>query len=212
MLLWSVRMVVLVGLPAAVALILLAEPMLTTLFQYGEMLSTDVAMASYSLQAYALGLLAFMLVKVLATGYFAQEDTKNPVRIGIYAMVTNMVLNLVFVLLFHLLWQIGHVGLALATSASACLNAALLYRGLRRSEQMPSMCLLRPFFLQVVLGLALMSLALVVGTSYWSTWTDWSAWHRIWRLAVLCLLGGGLYLFGLVVAGARPRDFQMRSA
>lgn len=212
MLLWSVRMVVLVGLPAAVALILLAEPILTTLFQYGEMFAADIAMASYSLKAYALGLLAFMLVKVLATGYFAREDTKTPVRIGIYALITNMVLNLVFVLLFHLLWQIGHVGLALATSASACLNAGMLYQGLRRSGQIPSLRVLQPFFLQVTLGLVLMSLILVVGTSYWSTWADWSPWHRIWRLGVLCVLGGGFYLFGLLVAGARPRDFQMRSA
>jgi len=212
MLIWSVRMVILIGLPAAVALILLAEPILTTLFQYGEMGARDVAMASFSLQAYALGLLAFMLVKVLATGYFAREDTKTPVRVGIYAMVANMGLNLILVLLFHSLWQIGHVGLALATSASACLNAGLLYRGLRRTEQIPSIRVLRPFILQVALGLALMSLVLIAGTSYWNTWSDWSVWQRIWRLAALCSAGGGLYLIGLLVTGARLRDFQMRSA
>ena len=113
---WAMRSVLLIGLPAALALILLAEPILITLFQYGALTPTDVDMASLSLRAYSLGLIAFMLIKILAPGYYARKDTATPVKIGIIAMAANMVMNLAFVL--PLLWyfNVGHVGLALATS------------------------------------------------------------------------------------------------
>lgn len=212
MLIWSVRMVALVGVPATFALILLAQPILTTLFQYGEMQMADVSMASLSLSAYAIGLLAFMLVKVLATGYFAREDTRTPVRIGVYAMAANMILNIIFVFLFHYFWHVGHVGLALATSGSACLNAALLYRGLRHAGQIPALAVLKKFAGQLLVGIALMSLVLGLGGQYWDSWSDWGAWSRVWRLMVLCVLGGGSYFLGLYVTGARIKDFQMRSA
>ena len=116
---WAVRGVLLIGVPAALALMLLAEPILVTLFQYGALTPHDIDMAALSLRAYSAGLVAFMLVKILAPGFYAREDTATPVRIGIIAMVANMVMNLLFVL--PLLWyfNIGHVGLALATSCSA---------------------------------------------------------------------------------------------
>ncbi|HAU14322.1 MAG TPA: murein biosynthesis integral membrane protein MurJ, partial [Gammaproteobacteria bacterium] len=123
---WAVRMVLLIGLPAALALVVLAAPLLVTLFQYGEFSAADVDRASLSLQAYGAGLLGFMLVKVLAPGYFARQDTKTPVKVGIKAMVANMVFNLALIV------PLAHVGLALATSLSALLNAFLLWLGLRR--------------------------------------------------------------------------------
>ena len=212
MLIWAIRMVLVVGLPAALALIILAEPILTTLFQYGQMQAADISMASYSLMAYSLGLLAFMLIKVLATGYFAREDTKTPVKIGIIAMVANMLLNLVFVLIFHFYWQIGHVGLALATSGSALLNAALLYRGLRSQGHIQSLGILKGYLLQVSIGLILMVIVLLVGNLYWTDWSNWSVWQRSLRLMALCLGGGAIYLIGLYLAGLRLKDFQMKSA
>ena len=212
MLIWSIRMVVVIGLPATVALILLADPILITLFQSAQMHSSDIAMASLSLKAYAIGLLAFMLVKVLATGYFAREDTKTPVRIGIYAMVTNMVLNIIFVLLFHHFWQIGHVGLALATSGSACLNAWLLYRGLRVAEKIPSLSILKGFAIQVLVGIGLMSAVLIFANSNWQGWSDWDVWSRVWRVLVLCFGGAGCYFVGLYLSGLRVKDFKMHSA
>ena len=108
---------------------LLAEPILITLFQYGELQMRDVEMSSLSLRAYTLGLIPFMLIKILAPGFYARQDTKTPVRIGIIAMVSNMVMNIAFVVPLHHYWQIGHAGLALATAGSAWLNAGLLYRG-----------------------------------------------------------------------------------
>src|SRR5690606_22132064 len=106
--------------PAALALALLAEPLLISLFHYGAMTDNDIVMASMSLRAYALGLVAFMLIKVLAPGFFARHDTKTPVKVGIIAMVANMVFNLI------LIWPLAHAGLALATALSAFLNAGML--------------------------------------------------------------------------------------
>lgn len=124
---WAMRMVLLIGVPAALALILLAEPLLTTLFQYGQMTPHDVQMSALSLRAYAFGLVAFMMIKILAPGFFARQDTSTPVRIAMFAMVANMVMNLM------LIWPLAHAGLALATSLSAFMNAGLLLRGLMRA-------------------------------------------------------------------------------
>ena len=121
---WALRMILLIGLPSAIALFMLAEPLLVTLFGYGSMTERDIVMAGQSLRAYSCGLLAFMLIKVLAPGYFARQDVKTPVKIAIIAMVANMVFNLV------LIFPFAHVGLAAATSMSAFLNAGLLLYGL----------------------------------------------------------------------------------
>ena len=117
---WAIRVVLLLGVPAALALAVLAEPFLITLFHYGAMTDNDIQMAAMSLRAYAFGLVAFMLIKVLAPGFFARQDTKTPVKVGIIAMVANMLFNLL------LIWPLAHAGLALATALSAFLNAGLL--------------------------------------------------------------------------------------
>jgi putative peptidoglycan lipid II flippase len=132
---WALRMVLMIAMPAAAALILLAEPILATLFLYGDVMTPrDMTMATYSLRAYSLGLVAFMLIKVLAPGFFARQDMRTPVRIGVISMVANMFLNLLFVLPLHHYWQVGHVGLALATSVSAFLNAVMLCLALRKKQ------------------------------------------------------------------------------
>ena len=123
---WALRWVFIIATPAAIGLVYLSEPILITLFQYGEFSANHAHQASLSLKAYALGLLPFIFIKILAPGYYARQDTKTPVKIGIIAMVSNMVLNIILML------QFAHVGLALATSLSAGLNSYLLYRGLRK--------------------------------------------------------------------------------
>ena len=112
--------------PATVALVMLSDELIATLFFHGVMESRDVFMAGASLAAYGAGLAGHMLVKVLAPGYFARQDMISPVRFGVIAMVANMGLNLIFI------WHFKHVGLAIATTISAFLNAALLYSGLRK--------------------------------------------------------------------------------
>ncbi len=107
---WALRLVLLIGIPAALALAVIAEPLLATLFNHGEFSANDVLRSGESLRAYSAGLVAFMLIKILAPGYFARQDTRTPVKIGIIAMVANMAFNLA------LIWPLQHAGLALATS------------------------------------------------------------------------------------------------
>ncbi|MCW8901455.1 MAG: murein biosynthesis integral membrane protein MurJ, partial [Gammaproteobacteria bacterium] len=131
---WALRWVLVIALPAAVALAVLAGPILSTLFLYGDFRPLDVEMASISLLVYSSGLIGFILVKVLAPGYFARQDTKTPVKVGLIAMVANMIMNVAFVVpMLKLGWTAPHAGLALATSISAFINAGLLYRGLKKA-------------------------------------------------------------------------------
>jgi putative peptidoglycan lipid II flippase len=121
---WALTMVCVLGIPSCLGLMVLAEPILSVIFERGAFTSNDVTMAGMSLLAYAAGLVSFMLIKIFAPGYYARQDTKTPVKIGIIAMIANMGFNVIFAIEF------GYVGLAIATSLSATLNAALLYRGL----------------------------------------------------------------------------------
>ena len=201
---WAIRSVLLIAIPATIALAFLAEPLLVTLFQYGAFGAQDRVMAAVSLQAYSLGLGAFMLVKVLAPGFYAREDMKTPVRIGIIAMGTNMVLNLLFVL--PLLWwfNIGHAGLALATSVSAWLNAVLLYRGLRLHGVLSITGIPVGWMIRIVLATLLMMLVLWWFTPNITLWENWNAWHRGYRLVGLCFGGLCAYAIGLWIQGLRP--------
>jgi len=187
---------------------LLAEPILATLFQYGAFTDRDVTMAAASLRAYTLGLGGFMLIKVLAPGYYARQDMKTPVKIGIIAMVSNMVLNVVFV--FPLMWyyEMGHVGLALATSASAWINAGLLYLGLRRGGISLAGIFAPKFVLRLlaavsVMGVALSTLAPAVPL--------WLAADFSWRVSQMMLLVAvGLTSFAVVLAALGFRLKEVR--
>ena len=205
---WGLRSVLLLALPAAAALMVLAQPILVTLFQYGELKADDVGMSVYSLQAYSLGLVAFMLIKVLAPGFFARQDTRTPVKIGIIAMVANMVLNLAFVLPLHHYFQLGHVGLALATSGSAWLNATLLLRGLLQREAYSFQPGWGLFWLRALVAVSAMVLLLVAGTLWLGDLSALTAWHRAWRLLMLCAAGAAVYGGVLVMMGVRLRDFR----
>ncbi|MEE4203580.1 MAG: murein biosynthesis integral membrane protein MurJ [Halieaceae bacterium] len=201
---WAIRMVLLIAIPATVALAMLAPQILTTLFQYGAFEPGDVAKSTHSLRAYTVGLTAFMLVKVLAPGYYARENMKQPVRIGIIAMVANMILNPLLV--FPLMWQfdLGHVGLALATSLSAWLNAALLYRGLYRDQVLrPSHALgwLLPRLLVAVTVMGGVVYGLTPEMDAWFAQDWW--WRALWT-AGLCGAGLVAYVVVLVVLGVRP--------
>ena len=200
---WAMRMVLLISLPAAFALFILAEPILITLFQHGALNARDVSMATLSLQAYTVGLVAFMLIKILAPGYYAQQDTKTPVKIGIIAMVTNMVLNIAFVIPLHLYYQIGHVGLALATALSAFLNAGMLLHGLRKK----GVYHVQPGFWLVVgrylVGIVLMCLCLFYLQTPVEQWVEWGWQRRIWELLQMVVAGLSVYLGTLFILGLR---------
>ncbi|MBT8138345.1 MAG: murein biosynthesis integral membrane protein MurJ [Gammaproteobacteria bacterium] len=211
---WALRCIALIALPAMVALMVLAEPILYLLFQYQAMQPFDVQMSALSLRAYALGLLAFMAIKVLATGYYSRQDMKTPVRIGIIAMVANMVLNLVLVTWLHVYWQVGHVGLALATALSAMLNALLLYRGLgdaARQSGVSAQLLGRQFgvlLLRIVLASLAMGALIYFLLPGPELWQAAGVWWRLQTVAWLCVAGALALLLLLALLGVRPAHFQ----
>lgn len=205
---WALRSVLLVAVPATVALLILAEPILVTLFQYGEFDADDVARSAASLRAYSLGLAAFMLVKVLAPGYYARENMATPVRIGIAAMVANMVMNPLFV--FPLLWfhDLGHVGLALATSFAAWLNAGLLFRGLSRDGVLrpgPGWARLAP---RLTLAVVAMAAVLLLITPDTVSWQALPAWQRGGGMVLVCAGGAATFAAALLLGGLRPADLR----
>lgn len=199
---WALRLMALISLPAAVGLAVLAKPILTTLFNYGDFSAHDVEMASRSLVAYASGLAGFVAVKVLAPGYFSRQDTRTPVRVGVIAMAANLVLNLALV------FPLAHAGLALATSLAACLNAALLLRGLRREG------IYRPsdgwlaLIIRVTFGCVVMAAFLLWAQGAAEQWQVASAMERAGRLAALVGGGGLVYGASVLVLGLRTRHFR----
>ncbi|MFT6352019.1 MAG: putative peptidoglycan lipid II flippase [Neptuniibacter pectenicola] len=199
---WALQMVMLIGIPAAVALFVLAEPMLITLFHYGALGDRDVLMASMSLRAYACGLLAFMMIKVLATGYFSRQDTKTPVKIGIQAAVVNMIFNLL------LIGPFDHVGLAAATAISAFMNAGLLLYGLIKSGVFAwstgwGMSIVRMLAANVVMGAVLIWLMKAP-----SVWLQLGLWPRVIDMAILVTVGAVVYVLVLVIFGLRLRHLR----
>ncbi|QEM80551.1 murein biosynthesis integral membrane protein MurJ [Halomonas binhaiensis] len=200
---WALRAVLLLGLPAALALALLAEPLLISLFHYGAMTDNDIVMASMSLRAYALGLVAFMLIKVLAPGFFARHDTKTPVKVGIIAMVANMVFNLI------LIWPLAHAGLALATALSAFLNAGMLAWLLRRQGVLVFQPGWGRFAFQLGGGCVVMGGVLWWLAPEWHQWLAWDALHRGAWMAGLVVIGAAVYFTWLGFTGVRIRHFRL---
>ncbi|MCG8672186.1 MAG: murein biosynthesis integral membrane protein MurJ [Pseudomonadales bacterium] len=197
---WAVRMVLLIGVPAALALAFLAEPLLITLFQYGEFTEQDVAQATLSLRAYSLGLLGFMLVKVLAPGYFARQDTKTPVAIGIKAMAANMVFNLLLIV------PLAHAGLALATTLSAFVNAALLFMGLRRDGVYHKSAGWTVFLGRLLVANVILLGVMIALNPESQLWLGWGWWERSMQMAILVVAGVAAYFVTLLVLGLRKHD------
>ncbi len=209
---WSMKLVFLIATPAAVGLIVLAEPMVATIFYGGVFTAFDVEMTALSLQAFAVGLVGFSFVKILAPAYFAREDTKTPVKIGLIALAVNFVLS---VLLAYALTRVGyegtHAGLALAISVAALLNAGLLYRGLRREGIMKHspgwLGLLTKFGVANVLMAA--SLLAIARPLEW--WIEAGVMSRVAWLTLHVALGAAVYFVVLVALGVRPSTLKLKA-
>lgn len=199
---WGVRMVTLLGIPAMLGLMVLAKPMLMVLFMRGEFTPQDVHQASLSLLAYASGLLNFMLIKVLAPGYYSRQDTKTPVKYGIVAMVTNMVFNAIFA------WFYGYVGLAIATALSAFVNMALLYRGLHIAGVYKISRRTFLFISRLVVSGAVMVAAILWQLDEMSVWLEWTTGHRAAMLTMLICLGAIAYTACAFLLGIRVKDLK----
>ncbi|WP_456379300.1 murein biosynthesis integral membrane protein MurJ [Thiolapillus sp.] len=199
---WGLRTTLLLGAPAAVGLAVLAGPMIATLFLSERFDMRDVNMARLSLMAYSLGLLAFILIKVLAPGYYARQDTKTPVKIGLIAMAVNMVFNLI------LIFPLQHAGLALATSLSAVVNAALLFRGLRKigiyhpGKEWPWL------WLKVTLASLGMAGVILWGMPELGEWAGVGVGTRAIWLGMWIGIGALAYLLLLLLFGIRPQHFR----
>jgi len=206
---WGIKWSLLIGLPAMAGLIVLAGPLLTTLFNYGAFAQHDVLMSQMSLFAYASGLLAFIMVKVLTPGFYSRQDTKTPVRIAVTAMVINMVLNFAFVLPWlHYGWAGPHTGLAMATAISAFINAGTLLLTLKRQGVYKFGTGWGAFALQIGTGLLLMIGLLVVFVPGLESWFDWSSWQRATMLLVWVSAGALVYFVGLYLFGFRFGKFR----
>ena len=199
---WGLRLVLLVGMPATIGLLLLAEPMLSTLFQYNEFSVSDVHYAGMSLRAYSIGLLGYILIKVLVPGFTSRQDMKTPVRYGVYAMIVSLVLNVVLV------FPLAHAGLALATSLGAFFNAALLLKKLWQEKVYQPASGWWLFFIRVLLASAAMSAALyyLVDASWWN---HWGSGQRVINLLKWIIIGMAIYSATLVLTGLRLRHLMV---
>ncbi len=203
---WGLRLAFLLALPAAVALWLLALPLVATLYQYGRFSANDVLQTREALLGYSVGLLGLVLVKILAPGFYARQMMKTPVKI---ALLTVLVAQTLAFVLMH---RIGHAGLTLATSVGACLNAGLLFWALsRRGIYRP-----RPGWLQflarLVVALGVLCAVLYATAGAPADWLAASLGQRVARLAAICIAGGASYFAALWLLGFRLRDFSRQEA
>jgi putative peptidoglycan lipid II flippase len=206
---WALRLVIVLASPAAVAMLAFAGPLTATIFGYGKFSARDVQMASYALMAYSWGLLGFSLVKVLAPGYFARQDTKTPVRVALIALACNMGLNLAVVLPARYAgFPIPHVLLASSTCIGAAINTFLLWRGLRKSGVYKPRPGWWPLLARVLVANAVMAALLVWLSGSLSMWLSFAPAERALRLGGCIVLAATVYFAVLFAGGLRLRHVR----
>ncbi|MDR3388351.1 MAG: murein biosynthesis integral membrane protein MurJ [Rudaea sp.] len=222
---WGLRTALLISLPAMLGLILLAEPIVSTLFQHGRFTAHDADMTALSLTALSFGLPAFALVKVLAPAFYARQDTRSPVRAGVASMAANMILNVVFVGILFMLWRgpddlaagwlAGiarvpglHMALALASALASYLNLWLLWRSLRREGIFVRQPGWGKHLLRLAAACAAMIAVLLLGVTTWHDWSDWPTTTRILRLIIVIGAAGAAFVAALFAGGFRLRDLR----
>src|SRR4051812_35565967 len=203
---WGLRVTVLLAVPATVALAVLALPLIAALFHYGRFTAEDAWMTRQALMAYSVGLVGIIMVKILAPGFYARQNIVTPVKIGIVTLVATQALNLA------LIGPLRHAGLALAIGLGACLNAALLYRGLRRNGTYQPVPGWPVFLLKVGAAVGFMAIVLftTMGDASWWLAAGWE--RKIPAVIGLVILGLAVYAGCLFAFGFRPRDFSRRPA
>lgn len=203
---WGLRLTLLLAVPAAAALALLAVPLVTTLFHYGAFGVHDVFATRRAVVAYSVGLTGLIAVKVLAPGFYARQDIRTPVRLAIVTLLLTQIMNFAFI------WPLQHAGLALAIGLGACVNAVLLLRGLLTRE------IYRPkpgwsvFLFKLMIAVYVMSGVLWLATGPDSAWLAMRAAARAGTLCSLVLLGSLAYFATLWILGFRPSDFSRKAA
>lgn len=203
---WGLRLTLLLAAPAALALAIIAVPLIATLFHHGAFTADDVFKTRDALVAYSVGLLGLILVKVLAPGFYARQNVRTPVKIALVSLLVTQILNL------SLVFWLQHAGLALSIGLAACLNAALLYRGLRRHNIYTPQPGWPIFYAKLALAMLVMGIALWFATGDAADWLRWSLLERLQRLAAIVGLGAASYFATLWLSGFRLRDFKRRAA
>ena len=208
---WGLRLTLLLAAPAALALAIIAVPLITSLFHYGAFTAHDVDMTRWALVAYSFGLLGLILVKILAPGFYARQNVRTPVKIALVTLLATQALNLALIP-WLTGFGLGHAGLTASIGLAACLNAWLLYRGLRRH----GIYRLQPgwpmFYAKLALALCVMGLALWLLGGNSSDWLRWTLTERLLRLSVTACCGVIAYFATLWLSGFRIGDFKHRSA
>ncbi len=206
---WALRLVTLITFPACVGLFILAGPILASLFEYEKFTANDTYFASLSLMAYMLGLPALISIKILAPGFYARQDTRTPVRIGIIAMVCNMLMNIALVVpLVMFDYEAPHIGLALATSFSAYINAMLLYSGLRNIGVFQPQPGWPAWIFRIVIASTAMAAAITWLTPGAAQWSQWLLFERLTNLGLIIASGAFVYFVLLWLQGVRPNQLK----
>ncbi|MEB3754526.1 murein biosynthesis integral membrane protein MurJ [Acinetobacter sp. MD2(2019)] len=204
---WAARVIILVGVPASIALFMLSTPIIQTLFQRGEFSAEDTHMTALALQCMSGGVLAFMLIKVFAPGFYAQQDTKTPVRVGLMAVAANAILNVIFIGFFKLIhWEAEHMALGIASSGSAFVNAGMLYYYLHKRNIYRFGAHWKKIFVQYAFANLCLIAALAYGLYLYNA--ELSTWVKIFELAGLCVAGALAYGIGLLLTGFRPHHLK----
>jgi putative peptidoglycan lipid II flippase len=197
---WGLRWVALLGLPCAVALLVLAQPLVSVLYHYGAFTPTDVAQTARALVGYGVGLLGLVSIKILAPGFYARQDTRTPVKIAIGVLILTQLMNLVLVP-----W-LGHAGLSLSIGLAAWVNALCLFGGLKQSGAYRPEPGWWAFLARLALTSALLGWGLNWVAEYWD-WIDLQShgWLRLGWLAVIVMASALFYMGLLTVLGLRLR-------
>jgi len=203
---WGLRLTFLLAAPAAAALALLAVPLVTTLFNYGAFGPEDVFATRRAVVAYSVGLIGLVMVKVLAPGFYARQDIRTPVRIALLTLGLTQLMNFAFIL------PLQHAGLALAIGLGACINAALLLRGLRRRAIYAPQPGWAGFLLKLAVAVYAMCAVLWLAAPSDASWLAMGAAARAANLAWIVALGAATYFAALWLLGFRLKDFSQRAA
>ena len=197
------------GVPAMLGLMVLAKPMLNVLFMRGEFTNNDVDMASFALMAYSCGLLSFMMIKVLAPGFYARQDTKTPVKIGIKAMIANMGFNLVFALALG--YEYGYIGLAFATALSATCNAFWLHQQLKNDGVYHFSTQTVIFAIKAMIAAVMMAAIVFFLNPEQNFWLEADIWLKVIELTKLIMIAAVSYFSLMAVLGVRPSHLKSES-
>ncbi|MFT4047239.1 MAG: murein biosynthesis integral membrane protein MurJ [Solimonas sp.] len=206
---WSLRLMLVIGLPAAVGMVLFAGPLVATVYGHGRFGADDVRMTTYALWAYGAGFIGFSLIKVLTPGFYARQETRLPVRYAIIGLCVGMAMSLLlFALARHFEFRAAHAGLAASTSLTAWVNALLLLRRLKRDRIYVPAAGWGAFALCLLIACGLLSMIVFVGAGPLSWWTAASASARAMRALLVIVAAIVVYFAALAAGGLRPRHFR----